>query len=412
MTPPATSRWRLWSVVLLLSAACSGGPFAPEPTALSRPASEHLWVFHIAGGSYAPHVQLVSIGVHPRSIRSEAGRVFRPLASRGADGTPTNDFAGLAATADDSLGTRWTLRRPDGEVLRLAYKVAGDTAEGSLTLHDGTRYAVVGVRFDSAAVSLVAPALVPVSDGPQPVVMIRLDDIPSSDRDFLTRLKARGLVAEVAAPTRFAGREKALSWDDLAYWRAQGMGIVMHSRHHLRTSADAQHLIAEIVGGFAEMKAHGFPTNVFVQPGTWGDSIYFDSPKKLGSWRGALLRTFATVSECYAYGYWLPRAQLNPLGLGHVTISDGASDARIRQNWEVAQRPNHATVFLVHTHALRKKEQLDWFLDLVAAAQARGTVRLVANAQDLFAPASTRAPQPRDSVPGTGDGTQIYRQTP
>jgi hypothetical protein len=242
--------------------------------------------------------------------------------------------------------------------------------------------------------------------------MIRLDDIPSSDRDFLTRLKARGLVAEIAAPTRFAGRERALSWDDLASWRAQGMGIVMHSRHHLRTSADAQHLIAEIVGGFAEMKAHGFPTNVFVQPGTWGDSIYFDSPKKLGSWRGALLRTFATVSECYAYGYWLPRAHLNPLGLGHVTISDGASDARIRQNWEVAQRPNHATVFLVHTHALRKKEQLDWFLDLVAAAQARGTVRLVANAQDLFAPASTQAPPPRDSVPGTGDGTQIYRQTP
>src|SRR5216683_1073382 len=100
------------------------------------------------------------------------------------------------------------------------------------------------------------------------------------------------------------------------------------------------------------------------------------------------------------------------LGLGHVTISDGASDARIRQNWEVAQRPNHATVFLVHTHSLRKKEQLDWFLDLVAAAQTRGTVRLVASAQDLFGASSARAPQSLDSIPGAGTGTQIYRQTP
>jgi hypothetical protein len=400
-------------VLLVLAGACSGGPFAPTPAGPSL-ASEHLWVFHISGGAYAAHVQLVSIGDHARPLRSEAGRVFRPLASRAADGTPTNDFAGLAATAEDSTGTRWTLRRPDGQVLRLAYRTAGDTAMGAFTLPDGTRYPVVGVRFDSAAVSLLAPTLVPVTDGPQPVVMIRLDDIPASDRDFLQRLKRRGLVAEIAAPTQFAGREKTLSWNELAQWRAEGMGIVMHSRHHLKTSADAQHLIAEIVGGFAEMRAHGFATNVFVQPGTWGDSIYFDSPKKLGSWRGALLRSFATVSECYAYGYWLPRSALHPLGLGHVTISDGASEAHIRANWAVAQRPNHATVFLVHTHALRKRAQLDWFLDLVAAAQAKGTVRLVANAQDLFSAPATRPPalSPLDSVPRTGTGTEIYHQTP
>lgn len=415
MTPPlVTSRRRLWGVVLLLCGACSGGLLAPTPAGPSGPAGEHLWVFHISGGTYAAHVQLVSIGDHSRPVRAEAGRVFRPLASRAADGTPANDFAGLVATADDSTGTRWSLRRPDGQVLRLAYQTAGDTAVGSFTLPDGTRYPVVGVRFDSAAVSLLAPTLVPLKDDTLPVVLIRLDDIPASDRDFLQRLKTRGLVAEIAAPTQFVGRPKALRWEELARWRDRGMGIVMHSRHHLKTSADAQHLIAEIVGGFAEMKAHGFATNVFVQPGTWGDSIYFDSPKKLGAWRGALLRSFATVSECYAYGYWLQRSALNPLGLGHVTISDGASDAHIRAFWAVAQRPNHATVFLVHTHSLRKPEQLDWFLDLVAAAQAKGTVRLVANAQDLFGTTPTRTPQPQplDTVPGTGTGTEIYRQTP
>jgi hypothetical protein len=333
-------------------------------------------------------------------------RVFRPLASRAADGTPTNDLAGLVATADDASGWRWTLRRPDGQALRLSYTVTEDTATGALILPDGTRYPVVGVRFDSAAASLVAPTLVPVNDGPQPVVVLRLDDTPATDHDFLRRLKARGLVAEIAVPTRWVGEAKFLTWDDLAYWRAQRMGIVMHSRHHRRTSADAQHFIAEIVGGFAEMKAHGFATNVFVQPGTWADSINFSSPQKLGTWRGALLRTFATVSECYAYGFWHPRSALSPLGLGHVTISEGATVAKIRGFWEVAQRPSHATVFLIHTHSLRTKDQLDWFLDLVATAKARGTVRLVTTSQEIF---GTTASAP-SALPDTGSGTQIQIQ--
>ncbi len=210
-------------------------------------------------------------------------------------------------------------------------------------------------------------------------------------------------------PTRLVGRGNNPTWPELGQWRAKGMGIVMDSRYHLKSSANAQHLIAEIVGGFAEMRAHGFATNVFVQPGTWGDSIYFDAPQKLATWRGALLRTFATVSECYAYGPLLNRSAISPLGIGHVTISDGASDARIRQYWDVAQRPNHATVILVHTLRLRTKDQLDWFLNLVATAQASGTVRVVANSQDLFG-ASPPPLEPPDSI---GDsGIQIQPQTP
>jgi hypothetical protein len=240
-------------------------------------------------------------------------------------------------------------------------------------------------------------------------VLLRLDDTQGTDRDFLRRLKARGLTAEIAVPTRLVGRGNNLTWQELGEWRAKGMGIVMHSRFHLKSSAHEQHLIAEIVGGFAEMKAHGFATSVFVQPGSWGDSIYFDSPTKLATWRGALLRTFATVSECYAYQALLARSAISPLGIGHVTISDGASDARIRQYWDVAQQPNHATVILVHTFRLRTKNQLDWFLNLVAAAQARGTVRVVANSEALFA-AAPPALEPPDS---RGDsGTEIQPQTP
>jgi hypothetical protein len=358
-----------------------------------KPRGEHLWLFHIAGGPYAEHIQLVSIG----DQADPAGRrVFRPLWSRAWDGSSVNDFADVAATALDAQGLSWTLRSAQsGQTLGLDYTLHADTAIGALTLADGTKYRVFGVRFDSAAVDLIAPPLPPVSPDLRPVVLIRLDDVPASDRDFLRRLAARHLPAEIAVPTRFLGRRNQLTWVDLQYWRAAGMGVVMHSRYHLATNADAQHFIGETVGGFAEMAAHGFASHVFVQPGTWRDSIYFDSPAKLRTWRGALLRTFATVSECYAYPYWTAPTDSLELGLSHVTISDGASDPVIRAWWAVALRPRHATVILVHTLQLKTPGQLDWFLDLVADANARGVVRTVGNSESLFFPSPLPQPPTR-----------------
>ena len=176
------------------------------------------------------------------------------------------------------------------------------------------------------------------------------------------------------------------------------MGVAVHSRYHLSTGADAQHFMGETVGGFAEMAAHGLPSSVFVQPGTWRDSIYFDSPAKLRTWRGALLRTFATVSECYAYPYWVLPADTLELGLSHVTISDGASDTLVRAWWRAALRPDHATVFLVHTFRLKSPDQLDWFLDMVTAAKAEGSVRVVSNSAELFGAPAEPPPDLPDST--------------
>ena len=378
-----------WTLLaLLIVVACFDSvtaPVGPVPAAdlaaATAPAGAHLWVFHISGGRYADHIQLVVIDDGPSRQRR---RVFRPIASRAWDGTPTNDFAGVRATPSDPAGLHWMLRGPRGQRLRLAYTLRGDTATGALTLPDGTRYPLVGVRFSASVATLIAPPLARTSDDSQPAVLIRIDDIPGTDRDFLGRLKARGLPAEIAVPTRFVGQPNRLTWDELRSWRAAGMGVVMHSRRHLGTSADGQHFISETVGGFAELAAQGFASHVFVQPGTWRDSIYFDSPTKLHTWRGALLRTFTTVAECYAYQYPLPRGGSYAFGLPHVTISDGASEALIRRFWELALRPHHTMVFLVHTANLKTPNQLDWFLDQVATASARGAVRVVANSEDLF----------------------------
>ena len=139
-------------------------------------------------------------------------------------------------------------------------------------------------------------------------------------------------------------------------------------------------------------------SDIFVQPGSWRDSILFDVPAKTHTWRGSLLRTFTTVSECYTYSYSLPRADSVELGISHANISDGSSDQWIAAAWRVALRPNHATVFLVHTFRLKSPDQLDWFLDMVAAAQAQGLVRVVSNSDQLFGAPAQPPPDLPDST--------------
>jgi len=184
----------------------------------------------------------------------------------------------------------------------------------------------------------------------------------------------------------------------LLQWRNSGMGVAAHSRYHLKTGADAQHFIAEVVGGLADLQAHGLASSIFVQPGTWRDSILFDRPAKTHTWRGSLLRTFTRVSECYTYSYWLPRADSLELGLSHATVSDGLSNNWIQAAWRIALRPNHATVFLVHTFNLKRPDQLDWFLDMVAAAKAQGSVRVVSNSVELFGSPAQPPPDLPDST--------------
>ena len=92
------------------------------------------------------------------------------------------------------------------------------------------------------------------------------------------------------------------------------------------------------------------------------------------------------------------RADTLELGLTHVTISDRASNGQIRTYWDVALHPNHGTVFLVHTLRLKSPDQLDWFLDMVAAAKAQGSVRVVASSGELFGSPTQVTPALPDST--------------
>ena len=389
--------------LLALSLACierAAGPDGTPRIPQRHAPAVHFWVFHIAGGPFDAHVQLAMIRDRP-TARGE--REFRALPSTSWDGSAVNDFAGYEAVAGDSTGRLWLFRSSGVDVMRLAYDVVGDTATGSLTFNSGEMYPVMGVRFQRSAASLtIAPAL-PSSalmGDSTPTVLVRLDDAMGTDRAFLQRLADRGLVAEIAAPTRLVGGPGRLTWDELQFWRARQMGVVAHSRYHQPTGAGGASFVAEVVGGMTDMDAIGMRTTIFVQPGSWTDSIYFDTPGKLQTWRGSLLRTFSTVAECYAFAN-VRRAGVYAQGLSHVTISDGLTDDRIRGAWLTAQRPFAVTVFLVHTWRLKTPDQVDWFLDLIADAKSRGVIRVVSTSDQLFGweTAGVVAGDGGDSVP-------------
>ena len=75
----------------------------------------------------------------------------------------------------------------------------------------------------------------------------------------------------------------------------------------------------------------------------------------------------------------------------------GEPDNQLRAWWGLALRLSHGTVFLVHAFRLTRPDQLDWFLDMVAAAKAQDSVRVVSTWAELFGAPAPPAPDVPDS---------------
>jgi hypothetical protein len=227
-----------------------------------------------------------------------------------------------------------------------------------------------------------------LSDDSTPLVLIRVDDDRPTDRDFERRLMARGLYAELAIPTALVGKDRRPGWAELRDLATQGFVPVAHSRVHGAAPAADQQFIGEVIGSLSDLAAHNMPTTIFVQPGTWQDSLNFDTPATIENWRGSLFQTFTANVEAYVY----PVPRLCPLGnsvrlgLSHYTVSNGASPRSILYAWTLATQPWHCTVFMVHTLSLPSPGTLDWFLDSLAVAKATGRIRLAHSVSEFFGP--------------------------
>jgi len=369
------------AVAALAVTAC--GSVAPSSTD-TAPATG-LWVFHVEGGRFVDHIQLLTI--------TQVNDEFWPLR---LSSLPTRDWTGQTVTDFDVVSTfgrvdgpwiSWTLPLVSGQTIQMRYQLTGDTARGMLDDPAGS-VPLVGVRINApvwmsrwaASTSTLA------ADGP-PVILLRLDDDPTTDPAFIAKMQARSLYGELSVPTQWVGVAGRPDWQALHQLVDGGFSVAAHSRTHGVLSGSSAELMGEVLGSLEDLASQQLSTPVFVQPGTWVDSLYFGSPAQFHNWRGALFRTFTSDMEAYAYtgSTDLPVADSLRLGLGHYTISNKPA-AWVLNWWAQAVSGGRFTVFLVHTFDVQPPDTLDWFLDSVAVAVKGGRVRLARSSAELFHP--------------------------
>jgi len=388
-----SNRWIviLGSVFGAVLAGCLDNVASP-PTVSSVHVSDPTgwWVLVIGGPQFGSHVQVVQVRAGSDSVWPLR---VDPVPSLDWQGLPTDDLLGATGIGRFERGVvSWVIQFPDSQVASAQYQIVGDSAFGAVTYQMSgvvsPSYPLWGVRGDSAVLlggQLPWPSRVRALDS-IPRVLLRVDDVPTTDLDFLPRLSTRGLVAELAVPSGFVGRPNRLTWEQIRYWTRRGFGIAAHSRTHGGASLGGVDFAAEVIGSLQDLASHGLATRVFVQPGTWVDSSYVNTTGKLHNWRGALLKTCSRVFEAYAHypSQREPVPDSMAFGLGHFTISDGINGDTILSYWQRATRPHSVTVFMVHSSRLKSPDGLDWFLDSLADATAGGRVRLVPSSDSLF----------------------------
>src|SRR6266516_2662987 len=340
------------------------------------------WAVHVDGDPFRNDIELFHVDT------TDAGLWLAEL--------PTRDWAsqwrsglGIALSSGTVANDRveWTVELADGSTGHMSWSLEADTLFGAFNVtSDLLSYPLVGVPVAPLIVPNPTPAIPAnaISEDDVPLVLIRLDDLPGADRTFIPHLLQRGLYGELAIPTARVGTPGHPSWSEVAEWTQAGFVAAAHSRYHARTEGSPQIFLSEVLGSLSDLANRGHRSSVFVHPGTWEDSIDFDAPAKLENWRGAVFQTFATVFEGYARpaSVSLPLVDSMAIGLGHLTISNGAPVADILKWWVLAQRPGHFTVFMVHSWSLTNPDQLDWFLDSLSVAVRDGRIRLAHSSAD------------------------------
>lgn len=165
---------------------------------------------------------------------------------------------------------------------------------------------VRSVRFDAIgglpmpSEPVAPPSQLPPAIAAGGVVTLRVDDCAASDSVSLELLVRHHLVASFAVPTRLVGRPGRCPRRLLDSMAAHGDAIEAHSRFHGTAPASFADFYLEVVGASRDLQAMGFDPSVFVQPGTWQSGpASFDSPEKLRTPYGALLRRMYRAVEAY-----------------------------------------------------------------------------------------------------------------
>lgn len=384
VTERATGIWVSTGALLLATALSSFGCDGHLPLgAVARQQCASVagtWLIVSPAGLFGDRVAIFSLSADsaPHAIEVPS------LSSSGVRGLTFLPSTVVASATCDTVRISGALQLSDGAEAAISYTMQGDTGAGTIRTAMGLS-AISAMRFD-------ASLLVGDSGGPgvaatdsTPAVLLRIDDATDSDRGFLPRVASRGLVAELAIPTYLVGDDSHLTWNEVSEWASRGFGIAAHSRWHGSTEGAAKEFLGEVTGSFTDLMHAGLRTPIFVQPGTWTDSAYFDAPAKLATWRGAVLRNFAVVFEAYEPPSGVPEGRKGtvPFGVSHATLS-GLDSTDLLHAYRRAFAPGTFTIFMVHTRNLGPLSSLDWVLDSLAAAGRKGRLLIVSSSLALL----------------------------
>ena len=386
MTPPLPSIRRLLAVAVFSAAYVGcGDPVDAPVDPCASPAG--TWILAARDAVFGERVLILQ-------VVSDSAAAVTEVPSRAADGTVgvALDTANLTSSAScGSINVAAQLATTSLDVW-LNLSVVGDTAKGTVVTPQHTS-PLFGLRIDPAILASADSFPAQAAVDSTPVLVLRFDDALATDSSYLRRLIARGLVGEEAVITQLVGRSGFDTWADIGVHAHAGFGIVAHSRRHTGATDPWFGFMVEVIGSLVDLRERGYVANVFVQPGTWHDTLNFDSPAKLANWRGALFRNVVQVFEGYEGGWAIPTGRIGrvPLGVHHSTLTSMDSST-VQAVFRQVMTPSSFTVFLIHTIDVKPLEKYDWLLDSLVSAVKRGRVRLASTTTAVLGPQGETGP--------------------
>jgi hypothetical protein len=302
-----------------VSSCLDRGPEALLGNTAPDPLERQVWTLILADDAGKVWIAQTdsAVAVHGESPAAATAALWSVL-----DSAP--DFRDLRLTAQvDGRQMSWTLMRagvPLGSGLGAMRAYVGSAGaprfSGTASLElDGTRRsasfdAIGGLPMPAEPVVQAPRAAPPPAHG---IVSLRADDCPATESQVLAFLRAAGLTAEFAVPTRLVGRPGRCTWATVDSLAAAGNAIEAHSRFHERSPATFGDFYIETIGSALDLVSRGHPAHLFIQPGSWlSGPPDLDDPSKLLTPYAALLRRTFVGIEAYAVpGTSLWRAQFS-----------------------------------------------------------------------------------------------------
>lgn len=229
-------------------------------------------------------------------------------------------------------------------------------------------------------------------------VVLQFDDGDQRDHELVfPLLKARGLVAGTSLVSQNLDGGENLTVAQAHELQANGWEILCHSRSHEDNLTAApkpyRKFVAETAGAKTDLEELGLNVQSFQQPGTWTGRYYFDTPEKLDTRAGRLLReTFAASFAFIRYDLWNYVRPL-PVGERHggaLAGGDTLSLETLRGAVDNAIRYGALAHFRFHSNKIGKsggvpEDAFTSFLDYVQDATESGLVANLTPTAAMFA---------------------------